>query len=245
MGILDALLVLATLAFVIFIPGWVICEIIGATYSRRGTRTVVRLALGLVFLLFVGIGLSQFALIDAGFLSLVYATVSGVFIAMLWKRRLKVWHSIRSRSSLSRILRKGIIIGAPYLLGLFLWYPYLGFHASDPGLHAFWGGWVVSTNHLPDYNVAGASLPSILFVFGPHLLLATISLISNVPIVDSLGIVLFFFYSTILLAVQSITIELTKSEMASMFAALFYVTSQIPAARILLGNMPDMIGYFL
>jgi len=194
--------------------------------------------------MFIGIGLSPFGLIDSLSLYRVYGILLALCLVVLWRKH-RLTRPNWTRSFSRENLAGGIIIVVPYIMALVLWYPYFGFHASDPGLHDFWGEWIVTTHSLPNYAVTGPSLPSVLFVFGPHLLLAAVSLLSQVPVSNVMPFMLLYFYFAILLAVQAITKTITQSRLACFLASLFYVASQIPAARVLLGNLPDMIGYFL
>ena len=241
----EAIVELLSLVFLVILPGWTLYNLIGAPRLAFRSRLVIQIALGLLLMSFVGLGLSWAGLVNSLWLDLIYGAI-GTTGVVLWSKK---HHSgIRStgRSFLRNILsrRLGLVL-LPYILGIVVWWSYIGAHTADAGLHAFWSGWVASNGRLPNYSVAGPSVPSAILVFGPHLLLAAISLVSNSPTTSSFWVPLLFLYLSILLSIQAITLQIMRSETASTFASLFYVASQIPAARILLGNLPDLTGYFL
>jgi len=205
----------------------------------------MQIALGFVFMAVTGLGLSIFGRIDAISIYGIYGA-STLITAFLLVKRYRSGQSQTIRRFLGRNLRQRfVLVIFPYFLATAIWSSYVGAHTADAGLHVFWSRWILSTGHLPDYSVVGPSVPTAIFVFGPHLFLAAISLMSGSPTTDLFWLPLLFLYLAILLAIQSIALQITKSETASTFASLFYVMSQVPAARILLGNLPDLMGYFL
>src|SRR6266516_7707802 len=106
--------------------------------------------------MFIGIGLSPFGLIDSLSLYRVYGILLALCLVVLWRKH-RLTRPNWTRSFSRENLAGGIIIVVPYIMALVLWYPYFGFHASDPGLHDFWGEWIVTTHSLPNYAVTGLS----------------------------------------------------------------------------------------
>ena len=240
---IDLVLVVGTLIVFLLLPGRALYRLIGTTRRSFAATITIELALGLALLLPVGLGLSLLGRIDSVSVDIVYGAFGGFsLVDLLARRSLKRPRMLRFSTQL---IRRCLAFGLPYVIGLIIWFPYLSYHAGDLGSHVFWAQVIMSGHRLPNYDVAGPALPSILFVFGPHLLLAVVSLVSQVSIPASVPTMIFFGYGVILLAIQSITYQLTKSILPTFFTSLFFVTSQIPAARMLLGNFPDMIGYFL
>lgn len=244
-SVLAVLLSSAAMVIVVLIPGSLLYRLTGASYQSIRVRLAIQFALGLTLLPIIGILLSSLGRINALSMWGVYGFLAAAWVAnSLARRDSPIIPRVRFTWSVLNISRLFIIF-LPYLVSLVVWYPYLGAHTADPGLHTFWSTRIISTGRLPDYSVVGPAAPPEIFVFGAHLFLATISLVSQVSISDFFWVPLLTQYSLILLTVQTITLQILKSRIASTLASLFYVTSQIPAARILLGNLPDIIGYFL
>lgn len=232
--------------FVVVLPGSLAYRLTGAKHQSLRARLIVQFALGFTILPVVGMVLSRLGRIDSPSLLVSYGII-GIAWAAILRMNQPDSHILSGLKILQEVpsARRLFITLLPLVIGLAVWFPYLGAHTADAGLHTFWGKWTISTGRLPDYSVVGPSSPQEIHVYGAHLFLAVISLLSQVPINDFFWVPLLLLYSLILLAVQTITLQLSKSRVASTVASLFYVTSQIPAARILLGNLPDLIGYFL
>ncbi len=182
-------------------------------------------------------------------LQLVYGSSMIVWILVQVHCLSEILEKIRSIRTLiyvnwSTLIATLSVIGI-LVFSLIRWSPYYNFHSADAGWHVFWARNIVNSQRLPDYSIVQPFNPPEVFTYGSHFLLASFSLFTGIQVENMYWFPLLLFYFLIFLAVFEFAKTLTGSCWGGLLASGFYSISQIPAGRILLGNLPDIIGYFL
>jgi hypothetical protein len=203
----------------------------------------------LSFLSLIGIVLNYTIGISSLSLRSIYSLLTIIWIFVNLHDYLKYQNKIKFKYALTSIKKLTYIqvVSLFLILGfaLIYWSPYFNFHSADSGWHVFWAQYLINSYRLPNYDIVKPYNPPQVFVYGPHLLLASFSLIMGSSVYDIYWLPLVLFYCLTLFAILEFAKTSTNSYWAGFIASLFYITSNIPAGRIFLGNLPDLIGYFL
>jgi len=230
--------ILFVFLFLIF-PGWLFCR----KLIRRSLVTTILISFMVGLFIQVVIGIILNVTFGITFVSLLLFYVVIYFSGILLNRDLKL-DFYKVKTAILEDANQIVIVCIFIVITYLLWMPYFGFHAGDIGTHVFWAEEIVLTHHLPDYTLTNMFQSSSNFVFGSHFLLANYSILFGESLVDTFWYPLALFYWLILATIVSVG-SLVKSKWTGIIAAALYGSSQIPASRVLLGNLPDLIGYFL
>lgn len=229
------------LLLTIILPGWLATRRLYSGESFIGSL-ICAFAFGLSILALVGLILDRTLGITFSSLLLTYSVIYLAGFSINFPTPFRAITNLRLGA-------KGLVELTACLLVLLLAYAirpsYFGFHSGDIGTHVFWANEIISTSHLPDYSIVRIVQSPSVFVFGPHFFLAASSILSGLSLSTMFWYPLVTFYALTMIGLFAITERITKSGWAGIIAILFYALAEVPLARVWLGNISDLIGYFL
>jgi hypothetical protein len=247
--ILNQITFFITLAFVLFIPGYVMLLAIFGKSKILSTLEKFIISFGLSI---VGVDFIFFAIAKLNIpitrLSSVISIALFIFICWIIYKFRHFSTSNESTPLFSFSKNQFILILLLLFLTLFIKTAFLTDTvfptATDMGHHMYWAKWMVENHQLPTYD----GMPD--FIIGEHIIFATISTLSGASFLSAFPIVVLFLINMLsILTVFILTLRIFKEKNIAILTLLFlgvlYAVASPQAKFVSGGVIGNLIGNFL
>jgi len=198
-------------------------------------------ALSLVTLTVVGVAIQD--VLPLTFTTIMIAYL--IFFAILLRTRGHLYTNASHRVAFPEMRAAHLLMIIPLALSFLAWRTAYGIASIDMGWHAFWAQQISNTGHLPNYSVIEPFDQASRFVYGPHLLLGTFSILTGQSTDTIYWIPLAIFSTASIGGIYAIANRLSKFPHAGLLGATLYSVSNSPGGYIQRGNISDVLGFFL
>lgn len=246
----QLLLLPASYFLLFFAPGFVVLKNTGLKRASKAETILLSVALSLALIPIFSSLMDFFAAIsEVGIVAVYFPFV--IFLSFLHflsnrcksnvESRRTCWPSFPKRDNIKKIILLASVAG----LAFANWHSAIGIHSIDMGTHVFWTQEILATNRIPDYSIVEPLDQASRFTYGPHVLIAEISLLSTVPVDEIFWLLAVVFSFANLVAVILIAQRVSGSFYAGLVSGIFYGTAFLSGGYIQRGNIADIFGFFL
>ena len=214
---------------------------------------VARIRLDIVEWLFLSSAMSIVILTVVGVvtqdvLPLTVTTIGAaylVFFVILLRTKHHLCPGSSRKIAVPEIRATHLLMIIPLALSFMAWRTAYGISSIDMGWHAFWAQQVSNTGLLPNYSIIEPFDQASRFVYGPHLLLGTFSILTGRTTDTIFWMPLAIFSTASIGGIYAIANRLSRYPYAGLLGAILYSISSSPGGYIQRGNLSDVLGFFL